>query len=353
MKPVISVKAPARVCLLGDHQDYLQLPVITAAIDRYMILEATPNQSRSLNINFLDLGTTRTINLSHFSCENHKGDFLLSCLQLFDERGFAFSVGYDIKIQSTIPINAGLSSSSALVVAFCKFLNQAYSDSTLSDIAIAELAYLAEVERQGGPGGRMDQYAIALRGVLYLETDAIARFEQITPCLTKLIIAESGIPKDTLGVLRKVRSKSIDAIQSIQMLDSSFILAKGSVQDLEAYRQNLTEESYLYATAAVENHHCTLEGRRIIQEQNLDLESLGKCMYSHHRILANKLDTSHPKIDHLIDLGLQNGAYGGKIVGSGGGGCLCLLAPSEKTEAVITALCRNGAKAAYRVNVVE
>ena len=39
---VISI-APARICLYGDHQDYLNLPIIAIAIDRYIKVEAKSN----------------------------------------------------------------------------------------------------------------------------------------------------------------------------------------------------------------------------------------------------------------------------------------------------------------------
>jgi len=39
------VKAPARICLFGDHQDYLELPVIACAIDKYITVEGKPNCS--------------------------------------------------------------------------------------------------------------------------------------------------------------------------------------------------------------------------------------------------------------------------------------------------------------------
>ena len=42
------VKAPARICLFGDHQDYLELPVITCTIDKYITVEGKPNCSNFL-----------------------------------------------------------------------------------------------------------------------------------------------------------------------------------------------------------------------------------------------------------------------------------------------------------------
>ena len=39
----IIAEAPGRVCLFGDHQDYLELPVIASAIDRFITIEAVEN----------------------------------------------------------------------------------------------------------------------------------------------------------------------------------------------------------------------------------------------------------------------------------------------------------------------
>ena len=46
MKKILST-APGRVCLFGDHQDYLELPVIACAIDRMMQIDAEENGKRS------------------------------------------------------------------------------------------------------------------------------------------------------------------------------------------------------------------------------------------------------------------------------------------------------------------
>ena len=48
-------KAPARICLFGDHQDYLGLPVIACAINKYMIVEGVPNNANYLLFTLIDL----------------------------------------------------------------------------------------------------------------------------------------------------------------------------------------------------------------------------------------------------------------------------------------------------------
>ena len=43
-------RAPARVCLFGDHQDYLSLPIIATTIDRTIEVNAIRNNSRYFKI---------------------------------------------------------------------------------------------------------------------------------------------------------------------------------------------------------------------------------------------------------------------------------------------------------------
>jgi D-glycero-alpha-D-manno-heptose-7-phosphate kinase len=47
---------------------------------------------------------------------------------------------------------------------------------------------------------------------------------------------------------------------------------------------------------------------------------------------------SNPTIDRLYDVAMHRGAWGGKILGAGGGGCLMMLAPVEARAAVVEAL---------------
>ena len=54
MSKIIS-KAPGRICLFGDHQDYLDLPVIACSIDRMMQLEAIENGCNFFEVIFSDL----------------------------------------------------------------------------------------------------------------------------------------------------------------------------------------------------------------------------------------------------------------------------------------------------------
>ena len=59
---IISI-APGRTCLFGDHQDYLGLPIIACAIDRYIRLTAIENGLILFHIKMPDIKKQRIINI--------------------------------------------------------------------------------------------------------------------------------------------------------------------------------------------------------------------------------------------------------------------------------------------------
>jgi len=76
-------------------------------------------------------------------------------------------------------------------------------------------------------------------------------------------------------------------------------------------------------------------------------------MTAHHLVLKDLLKITVPEIDKLINVALQNGALGAKIVGSGGGGCIVALVKPEDAKNMISQLKLAGAKDAYKINIVE
>jgi galactokinase len=55
-EPPFLVRAPGRVCLFGEHSDYLGLDVIAAAIDMEIAIVAEPRTDNEVHISYSDLG---------------------------------------------------------------------------------------------------------------------------------------------------------------------------------------------------------------------------------------------------------------------------------------------------------
>ena len=62
MSNTITSLAPARICLYGDHQDYLNLPIVAIAIDRYIKVDGKSNLAESFYINKVDIKKKDIIN---------------------------------------------------------------------------------------------------------------------------------------------------------------------------------------------------------------------------------------------------------------------------------------------------
>ena len=158
-KKIIS-KAPGRVCLFGDHQDYLGLPIIATTINNEIKIEATLNNDREFKIFKKDLESTDIIPID-FEYDSNEKDFFKIALNVLKDFECKPDIGFDINITSKIPINSGLSSSSALIVAWVNFLLNTFTDHEVTSDLLAEISYRIEVLEVGGSGGKMDQYTIA------------------------------------------------------------------------------------------------------------------------------------------------------------------------------------------------
>ena len=77
---MIKVEAPARICFFGDHQDYLNLPVIAGTINRFIHVEGETTNEKSYSIHLIDIKEFRTIDLNKRYKKIKNGDYLLSVL---------------------------------------------------------------------------------------------------------------------------------------------------------------------------------------------------------------------------------------------------------------------------------
>jgi mevalonate kinase len=87
------------------------------------------------------------------------------------------------------------------------------------------------------------------------------------------------------------------------------------------------------------------EGLALIARKALlafDLKKVGDLMNENHRLLQ-EISVSCKELDYLVDLARNHGAFGAKLTGGGGGGCMTALTPTkELQEAVATAIEKEG-----------
>ena len=348
----IHIVAPGRTCLFGDHQDYLGLPVIACAINRYIFLNAIPNGNGIFRIQMKDIDSKRDIPISEEFETLEPRDYFGSALRVLKREGCVPVQGYDVDITGNIPINSGNSSSSAVLLAWIYFLVEAFGlDRPVTKEFLAELGYRAEILEHQEPGGMMDHFSIGVGGVLHIKTNPPFECQTIGSQLQGMVTGVSGVPKETVGLLARVKGNALKSIQRVTDKFPDFNIQKATISDLKKYTSILPMELVPYFEAAIENHDITQKALLEFQKPNLNLPEIGKLMTAHHTILKDKLKITVPKIDAMIDAVLQQGAYGAKIVGSGGGGSIVVLTEPGTEGKIVEALRSVEAKEAYPIQV--
>lgn len=351
MKKIISA-APGRVCLFGDHQDYLELPVIACAIDRMMQIEAKENGKNYFEIDMPDMGQVRNIPLNQSFDEIERGDFLKIALKVLEKRKIVPNKGYRLTIKSKIPINAGLSSSSALTIAWIQFIIAAFSNRSFSPKELALLAYETEVIEPGSSGGKMDQFTIAIGDTIFLDTNT-DRVEKFNDVKLDLVVGVSGLSKDTFGTLSHLKRNAWKAINQVKSKIPEFDIALTNPNELKKNLALVETSLKPFFYAAVCNHDITKKALKTLEEKRLNTKLLGKLMNEHHRILKSYLKITPPLMDQMIDSAKESGALGSKIVGSGGGGCIVAIVQNQNQKQIIEAIKAAGAEDAFAVNITK
>lgn len=349
---MISIRVPSRICFYGDHQDYLGLPVIAGTINRFIELSANPIADKHFEIHLKDLNAGKKIPLDTSFVNVDQGDYFRSGMAILRNKGFVFEKGYQVTISGNIPLNAGLSSSSALVVAWIRFLISTQENIQFTDEEIGHLAYEAEVTFFKQPGGLMDQYTIAQGGLLYIDTQT-GKAEKLTGNFGKLVVAESGIQKQTLDVLKNARVYQERAINEVLAQNSEFDIHKATPVDYEKYKDCVSDKYKAYWFAAVFNYHTTKKAKFLLSLTNSDIRELSYLMNQHQAILENQIGNTPEKMKEMIRQARNAGSTAAKIIGSGGGGCMVAMVDEENMQKVIEAFIQAGAKDAYEVELVN
>lgn len=341
----LTVSAPGRICLFGEHQDYLGLPVIAAAISLRIGVEGRSNDGTFAEISLPDIRSSVRLALERPLDYQHPRDYLRSAVNVLRREGYTWSRGIEATFRGTIPINAGTSSSSAMVVAWTAFL-AAMSDQrrTLEPELVAHLAWNAEVEEFREPGGKMDHYTSAIGGVVFLTFVPEVKAVRLRPALGAFVLGDSGEPKDTTRILATVKERVLSLSERLQRELGGFHLGACQRSELSSLQEVLDGRERELLDGTLRNRDITLEARSLLSWDVPDGRAVGALMNEHQSVLRDVLGISTPKIDRMIDAALAAGALGAKINGSGGGGCMFAYAP-DHSERVADAIEREGGRA--------
>lgn len=339
---VLRVSAPGRVCLFGEHQDYLQLPVIPCAISLRVNVGGKRREDCAVNIALPDINSHGSFPLDQTLPYPLDRDYFRAGVNVLRKHGYSFSAGLDCLVEGAIPISAGTSSSTAVVTAWMNLLARMSDEGRpLSEDESIRLAFEAEVTEFGEPGGMMDQCSISCGGVLFVRFFPALSIERLQPPLETFVLGDSREPKATREVLSGVKNRVRSACSTLSRSYPDFSLHLSSAGEIDHRGASLSPEERTLLGATLRNRDITIEARAVLSKKYLDEERFAKLLTEEHAILRDVLCVSTPRIERMIEAALDAGALGAKINGSGGGGCMFAYAPREP-ERVAEAITRAG-----------
>ena len=205
-----------------------------------------------------------------------------------------------IWIGGSLPGFSGLGASAASSVAIARAIAQEFGRSLL-DERINQIAYEAEKAYAGNPSG-IDNTAATYGGLIWFKKNLSGGpdlFERITiQKPVEIIIGSTGIVANTKAMVEGVAERK---------------------------RKNSQKYSTLFKRA----EEIAFAGRKALQE--FDLKKVGELMNENHRLLQ-EIQVSCQELDHLVEVSRTHGAFGAKLTGGGGGGCMTALTPGEELQ---------------------
>ncbi|MFB6250012.1 MAG: galactokinase [Salinibacter sp.] len=324
----ICASAPGRVEFIGNHTDYNGGWVLGATLDRRVAVGLTRRDDEWVELR--SAGDVPAVRISLGAVTAQSGprawaNYALGVLAVLRTEGLPVDRGFNLRVESTLPVGAGLSSSAALELAVAFALVEAYGG-TFDRKALARLARRAENEFVGVPCGLLDQAVVAF-GAEDRLVRVDARTEEVGtvpfPSSTRLWIFRTHETHALADAHYQERHDEAHAVRD--RLDALIgpveHLVDVSPSQLESVKEKL--EAPLYRRA----RHVVTEHRRVERAVHLlergRHEEVGELLYASHASSRTDYENSTPALDFVVDrLEATDHVLGARLTGAGFGGAV-------------------------------
>jgi galactokinase len=389
--PAVSVRAPGRVNLIGEHTDYSLLPVLPIAIGQSLIVSAAPADDDVVEVVSAGFPTparlARGARAAEMLAPWHR--YVAGALAQLADR--APGRGAKVLVEGDLPATGGLSSSSALTVGLLAALAAAWGES-LDPEHLAARAIVAE-RHVGVESGGMDQQAIVFAkpgNALRIDFLPAARRHVPVPPGLAFVVASSGEEAPKGGAVRDAYNERVigariaafmladevgvdldnpPTLGQVADVDVVDILVDGlpdrvSAQEV-AHGTQVDIAHLVQLTSATFDHmakvpvkrvarHILSEAARVDEAEAAlnagDLARFGQLLNESHNSLREDFRCSTAALDRLCAAMRKAGAFGSRLTGAGFGGYALAACGPGQVAAVIAAAEAATGGAAFEVH---
>jgi mevalonate kinase len=277
--------APGKVYLFGEHAVVYGKRAIASAIDLRTIVEVNRN-SKGIRIH------------SAFKDDPDKNLYIKAAIRKVQQ--YAEVKDLNVIVTSRIPVASGLGSSAAVTVATIGALNEEFQIG-LSRDEIAFMAYQVELEVQGA-ASPTDTFVSTMGGTVVVPDKKI-----LSPISCGIVVGHTGISRSTARMVSRVRA---------------------------------LKEKYPEVIGGIMDAIGDISSRGEVLIKKSDYRSIGELMNINQGLL-DALGITIPELSLQIHAARQHGAYGAKITGAGGGGCMVAICDEKNCREIATAIGRS------------
>ena len=294
---MIIARSPLRISMGGggtDLSSYYEKHggfLIAGAINRYVYVSLSRPFIEGIILKYSKIETVEKVgDIQH--------PIIREVLKMFEQK-----IPYlEISTIADVPSGTGLGSSGSFTTCLLKALF-AHNRKVIHAHELAELACEIEILKLKESIGKQDQYISAFGGI------------------TSFTIKKDGV------VIAEPLSISNEVIMNLE--DNLLLFYTGKSRNAGQILDNQKKKTEMNDKQIVNSLHFTkelgLQSKGLLEKG--EVEKFGLIMHKHweHKKL-NFPETTSPQINHWYEIGIKNGALGGKLVGAGGGGFLLFYA---------------------------
>lgn len=323
----VNQTAHARVNIIGEHTDYTGGFVMPTLLSFNTSVEIAINEEKKYQVYSTNFQEKKIFNDFIKSSNNDWVDYVKGCLFVFyDENKNLENKHLNIFISSNIPMERGVSSSSALCVAVLKSLNS-FFQTQFSNKHIAILAQKVERNYIGVSGGIMDQMvsSIGIHGKAFFLDCLSLKYELLDlPLNWKFCLVDSQVQRSLRNSSYNERYNQLKKAEKDMGVEYL-----GSVK-VENFSENKFSDPVVFKRAK----HVITENKRVLDAKNYllknNIEKFGQLMNESHSSYSKDFEASTEDVDIITQRSIDAGALGSRLTGGGFGGFTVSLMEKNK-----------------------
>ena len=357
--PLYRVRAPGRIEILGNHTDYNEGLVLSAAIDLALEAVSAPRMDGRITLGTLHGHRCESFYIDQIqkNPEEPWADYIKGTLLALHRRGVRFT-GFSMALGGNLPVGSGVSSSAAVEMATALTIRKLFpfritrsghveaiglmkgSTAEPASLSRDEILHIARAGREaenefvGARVGIMDQLtSLAGKAERLVSIDCRAEtYTQVPwPADFAWVLCPSG---STHSLATNEYNARRGACERAATKLGVKALRDVTVADLHKNHKSLDQEEYGCAKHVVEEIARVVHGERALQLG--DIEQFGQYLWDSHESSKNNFHNSSPLQDLLVDISRNiPGCLGARLTGGGFGGSTLHLVDRRQMEPFI------------------